>query len=160
MTNPIIGQEAPTPLYELFEKFPDIPRTIIIKLDVLNWGVRYTPILNWIGKWTLPHGIMAGYESKPEEIKRGEISCSTEEGGFFDIPSFMVFRDGTNVQVLLKEDTPYEIRYEGDGTYMLYWRDMAVEEVRFVPRPAWLSKKLKDGTPLGHILLTMGDTHT
>ena len=160
MTNPIIGQEAPTPLYELLEKFPDVPRTIIIKLDVLNWGIRYTSILNWVGRWTIPHGIMAGYESKPEEIRAGEVSQSVQEGGFYDLPSFMVFRDGTNVQVLIKSDTPYEIRYEGDGSYMLYWNDMAVEEVLFVPRPTWLSKTLQDGTPLGHVLITMGDTHT
>ena len=129
MTNPIIGQEAPTPLHELFEKFPEVPRTIILKLDVLNWGIRYTPVLNWIGRWTIPHGIMAGYESKPEEIRAGEVSQNIQEGGFYDLPSFMVFRDGTNVQILIKPDAPYEIRYEGDGSYMLYWNEMAVEEV-------------------------------
>ena len=159
MTNPIIGQKAPTPLYELFEKFPDIPRTTIIKLDVLNWGVRYTPVLNWIGRWTLPLGTM-GYSTFPDEVKSGEVSRSPQEANLFDIPSFMVLRDGTNFQLLIKPDAPYEVRYEGDGSYMLYWNDMAVEEVLFVPRPNWLSKTLKDGTPVPLVLTPMGDTHT
>jgi hypothetical protein len=159
MTNPVIGQEAPTPLYELFEKFPDIPRTIIIKNDVLNWGINLTPVLNEIGKRTLPTGTMS-YATFPEEFEKDAVTRSREEGGLFDVPSFLMFRDGTNFQVLLKGDAPYEIRYEGDGTYMLYWKDMAVEEVMFVPRPEWLSKKTQDGTPVPLILTPMGDTHT
>lgn len=159
MTNPIIGQEAPTPLYDLFEKFPDVPRSIVIKNDVINWGIKYTPILSWIGKWSLPAGTM-GYETHPEELKRGEISRNQEEGGLFDLPSFMKFRDGLSIMILIKEDAPYEIRYEGEGTFMLYWNGMAVEEVLFLSRPQWLSKKTKDGTPLGLILTPMGDTHS
>ncbi len=159
MANPIIGQDKPTPIHDLFEQFPEVPRTIILKCDVLNCGIKYTPVLNWIGKWTLPFGIVAGYETKPKELWEGEISQSADPGGFYDIPAFMLFRDGTNVQVLIKEDAPYEIRYEGDGSYMLYWNGMAVEEVLFTPRPTWLSKTLGDGTPLGHILITMSDTH-
>lgn len=160
MTNPVIGQDTPTPLYELFEKFPDIPRTIIIKNDVLNWGINYTPVLNEIGKRTLPHGTM-GYSTFPEEFEReDQVSRSKEEGGLIDVPAFLMFRDGTNFQVLLKKGAPYEIRYEGDGTYMLYWQGMAVEEILFVPRPTWLSRKTKDGTPVPLILTPMGDTHT
>lgn len=158
MTNPVIGQSAPTPLYDLFEKFPDIPRSFIIKHDVVNWGIKFTPLLNWIGRWTIPHGGLGGYSSLNNEISLA--SRSDQVSGLSDIPLYMMLRDGTNIFVLIKKDAPYEIRYEGDGSYMLYWNEMAVEEVKFTPRPKWLSKTLKDGTPLGYVFAPMGDTHT
>lgn len=160
MTNPIIGQKALTPLYELFEKFPDIPRTIIIKMDVLNGGIRYTPIINWIGKWSLPGGTLGGYTTFPEETKKGKLSRSQDEVNFFEIPQYMTFRDGTNIQIIFKQDSLYEIRYEGDGAYMLYWNGLAVEEVMFCPKPGWFSKKMADGTPLPLIVTPMGGYHT
>ena len=159
MTNPIIGRKEPTPLYDLFAKFPDVPRTTIIKQDILNWGVRYTPILNWIGRWTLPLGSF-GYSTFPDEVKSGEVSRSPQEANLFDIPSFMLLRDGTNIQMLIKPDAPYEIRYEGDGSYVLYWNEMAVEEVLYISRPNRLSNTLKDGTPVPLVLTPMSDTHT
>jgi hypothetical protein len=48
MTNPIIGQDKPTPIYDLFEQFPEIPRTIILKCYILNCGIKYTPVPNGI----------------------------------------------------------------------------------------------------------------
>jgi hypothetical protein len=72
----------------------------------------------------------------------------------------MVFRDGTYTQLLIKDNSPYEIKYEGDGTYMIYWDGMAVEEVMFLRRPEWMSKKLADGTPLGEVLLALSDACT
>lgn len=158
MSNRFIGQEKPTPLYDLFEKFPDVYRNIIVKLDVFNLGIRYTPVLNWIGKWTTPQGTLS-YEMHTDEMKRGEVSRSQGQGAVFDLPNSMKFRDGTTTWILIKEDSPYEIRYEGEGTYVLYWNGIAVEEALFVARPAWVSKKTQDGTPLGMIFTPMGDCH-
>ena len=160
MTYPIIGQSAPTPLYDLFEEFPDVPRSIIIKLDVLNWGINFTPTLNWIGRWTLPVGALYSAGTFSEEVTQGKVSHSDQEETLFDIPANMLFRDGTITQILIKKGSPYEIRYEGDGSYMLYWRGMAVEEVMFPPRPNWLSKKLKDGTPVLDALMAISDNCT
>ena len=154
----IIGQEVPTPLDDLFEKFPDVYRNIVVKNDVMNLGLRYTPVLGHIGKSTIPYGTFS-YEMHTDEMKRGEVSRSQAEGGVFDLPSFMKFRDGITMGVLIKEDSPYEIRYEGEGTYMLYWNGMAVEEVLFVARPNWFSKTTEDGTPLSLILTPFNDCH-
>lgn len=158
MGNPIIGQEKPTPIYELFEKFPEVPRNIILKVDLLNLGLRFTPELTVLGKRTMAFGGLAGYESKPPELRTGEIGRSEGPMAYYDLPSYMILRDGTLIQVLLKEDSPYEIRYEADGVWMIYWNGLAVEEVLFPRRPDWMSKTLSDGTPMGEVLLAITDT--
>lgn len=157
MPNPIIGQDKPTPIYDLFEKYPEVPRSIILKCDLLNVGVKFTPVLTWIGKWTYSFGSLGGYETKPKELYEGKIGQGEGPYGYYDLPAFMLFRDGTFTQVLIKGESPYEIRYEGDGSYMIYWNGMAVEEVLFPRRPAWMSRSLADGKPLGELFNALSD---
>ncbi len=40
---------------ELQARFPDTPRSIILKIDLLREGIRFTPALNEIGRWAIPH---------------------------------------------------------------------------------------------------------
>lgn len=158
MANPIIGQDKPTPIFELFEKFPDVPRSIILKCDLLNVGIKFTYELTVIGKRTISFGALAGYESRPKELIEGKISKTDGPFGYYDIPSYILFRDGTLSQVLIKDESPYEIRYEADGVWMLYWNGLAVEEVLFPRRPDWMSRTLSDGTPIGEVLMAVSDT--
>lgn len=36
-------------LERLFQKYPEIPRNIVLKEDVLRAGIRYTPLLSEVG---------------------------------------------------------------------------------------------------------------
>lgn len=143
----VVIQEATANLEELTGKFPTIPRSIILKVDLLREGIRYTPLLNKIGKWTIPAGLI-GYQMHPEGIE------DLVSENIIEVPWEMHFRDGTTIHILLKGQSPYEIRYEGDGSYCLYRDGEAVEEVLFIPRPEWLSKNLKNGKAISTLPFT------
>lgn len=38
----------------LLQKYPEIPRSIVLKEDVLRAGIRYTSLLSEVGQWALP----------------------------------------------------------------------------------------------------------
>jgi len=40
---------------KLCKQFPDIPRSIVIKADVLRNGTRFTPLLYELGQRSFPH---------------------------------------------------------------------------------------------------------
>ncbi len=128
-------------LAELQGRFPEIPRSIIIKADVLREGVRYTPELTMIGKWALPQ-IHFIFEWDHDDVHRKEDVTE----GWITIPQTFCLLDGTNVLIKLDTDSPYDIRYEGDGMYHLYRDGVVVEQVLFTPRPQWFTKRTKDGS--------------
>jgi hypothetical protein len=40
---------------ELCRRFPDIPRSIVIKSDVLRNGTHFTPLIHELGQQSFPH---------------------------------------------------------------------------------------------------------
>lgn len=128
-------------LEELQARFPDVPRSIIIKADVLREGVRYTPELTKIGKWALPQ-IHFIFEWDHEDVHRKEDVVE----GWITVPQLFCLPDGTNVLIKLDSTSPYEIRYHGDGRYSLYRDETLVESVQFTPRPLWFTKRTQDGS--------------
>lgn len=138
-------------LEELSKKFPEIPRSIIIKSDVLREGIKFTPILNKIGRWALPQS-HAVYEFDHEDHHTAEESS---EGWSF-IPYSFELGDGTATMVQIDSNSPYEITEEEDGRYMLYRDGELVEEIFFSPRPEWYSKRTKDETLMSNISFKTG----
>lgn len=128
-------------LEELHERFPTIPRSIVLKADVLREGVRYTPELTRIGKWALPQ-IHFIFEWDHEDVHRKEDIVE----GWITVPQLFCLADGTNVLIKLDSGSPYEIRYVGDGRHHLYRDGVLVEPVFFTPRPQWFTKRTRDGS--------------
>lgn len=141
-------------LEELRAKFPMIPKSIILKTDLLREGIRYTPVMRDIGRWTAPDGTSHGFQWDHQEDPLTAGDSSFE--GWLPTPENLKFRDGTTTKIEIDKDSPYEVKYEGDGRYMLYGDQEPVQEVFFRPRPEWYSKRTGDGTPMSMVFGTRG----
>src|SRR3972149_4854732 len=64
-------RESGERIAELQQQFSAIPRSIVLKADVLTEGVRYTPALTTIGKWALPQ-IHFIFEWDHDDVHRQE----------------------------------------------------------------------------------------
>ena len=124
---------------ELQEQFPEIPRSIILKTDVLREGCKFTPAVHEAGEWALPHFLIWNPEHpwnpRVRNLEAGQITTTPWK---FDLA------DGTPVLLRFDPGSPYEIRKE-DGRYALYRDDLCVEEIGFEKRPDWTYKTTADG---------------
>ena len=139
-------------LEELLDKFPEIPRSAVIKADLIGKGIKYTPILKEIGKWSLPQNHSV-YEFDHEELHTKDDATE----GWIQIPFECQFSNGTTQVVIgLDSNSPYEIRGE-DGKYMLCLEENPIEEVTFSPRPKWYSKRTSSGRLMSTVSSQSGD---
>jgi hypothetical protein len=130
-------------LQQLGESFPAIPRSIILKSDLLREQIRYTPLMNQIGGWATPEFMFWS----PEHAQNPQ---KTSQGGLLLCPWKLDLSDGTPVKVLFRPDSPYEVRGE-DGRYLLYRDGESVEEVSFEERPQWFLENTSEGIPLASV---------
>jgi len=138
-------------LEELLNKVPDIPRSIVLKADLLRKGIKHTPILKEIGTWSRPqtHGV---FELDHEDLHTKDDATE----GWVTIPCECAFPDGTNTMLPLDSKSPYEVRGE-DRKYMLYLGENPIEEVIFPSRPRWYTKRTSHGTLMGTVARQCGD---
>ena len=141
-------------LEELLNKFSDIPRSVVLKTDLLRLGVKHTPILKEIGTWSRPqtHSV---YEFDHEDVHTKDDTTE----GWVNIPCEFRFSDGTSTMLIVDTKSPYEIRGE-DGKHMLYLGENPIEEVIFCPRPTWYMKKTSHGTLMSTVGYQVGDCIT
>ena len=142
-------------LEELLNKFPEIPRSAVIKTDLIMQGMRYTPILKEIGKWSLPqtHGC---YEFDHEDLHTKDDATE----GWIEIPFECRLSNDTTYSIMIMDsNSPYEIRRE-DGKYMLCLEGNPIEEVTFSPRPKWYSRRTSNGTLMSKVASQFGDAFT
>src|SRR3989337_1159180 len=139
-------------LEEWLNKFPEIPRSIVIKVDLIKSGIRYTPILQEIGQWSLPQ-THSCYEFDHEDLHTKEDVTE----GWINIPFECQFSDDTTMVMQMDSHSPYEIRGE-DGKYMLCLEENPIEEVTFPPRPKWYSKRTSKGRLMSTVGSQAGDS--
>ena len=139
-------------LEEWLNKFPEIPRSIVIKVDLIKSGIRYTPILQEIGQWSLPQ-THSCYEFDHEDLHTKDDVTE----GWINIPFECRFSDDTTMVMQMDSHSPYEIRGE-DGKYMLCLEENPIEEVTFPPRPKWYSKRTSKGRLMSTVGSQAGDS--
>ncbi|MFQ5665564.1 MAG: radical SAM protein [Candidatus Binatia bacterium] len=146
------GQRGLARIAELEEKFADMPRSAIIKTDAFREGIAWTPDLNLIGRWAIPHTHMIfdwDHDQLDDKVEVAE--------GWMLIPALFQLRDGTTTILKLAAESPYEIRIlDGDARYMLYRDGEAIEEVYFEPRPQWFTRRTADGTLMCKVVSSAG----
>lgn len=143
---------------ELVEKFPQIPRTLILKLDIMREGLKSSVDLKRVASWALPDGTIPynlghtsdTFVSKEEAMGRAWFGL---------VPWDMKFRDGTGVKIIVRENAPYEVRYETDGRYMLYRDQEPIEEVYFTPRPDYYTRKTGKSSQMCTVISQTGDNY-
>src|SRR3989337_1548132 len=141
-------------LEEWLNKFPEIPRSIVIKVDLIKSGIRYTPILQEIGQWSLPQ-THSCYEFDHEDLHTKEDVTE----GWINIPFECQFSDDTTMVMIMDSNSPYEIRRE-DGKYMLCLEENPIEEVTCSPRPKWYSRRTSNGSLISKVASQFGDAFT
>ena len=134
---------------QLQEQFPEIPRAIIIKTDVLREGVQASELLTKIGPLSFPHFLVwnTGHQWNPSVTESG--------GEVRAIPWNFILEDGhTPVVCRLDPASPYEIRLtEGQG-FVLYRDGEPIEPVRFERGARWIFDTTSDGTMMGSVYLS------
>ena len=83
----------------LCRRFPDVPRSIVIKSDVLRNGTRFTPVLLELGKQSFPHSLIWN----PDHTWNPDFK-GVEKGELITVPW----------KYDLSDDTPVVIRFDKD----------------------------------------------
>ncbi len=141
---PLRGRER---IAGLCEAFPTIPRSIVIKADILREGTRYTRDLEAAGTTTFPHSLIWNPHHlwNPQEAPaHGELITIPWK---FDLP------DGTPVVVRFARKSPYEIR-RTNGHHSLLRDGEVIESVGFEPRTEWLFQSTSAGTLMASVFLS------
>lgn len=127
----------------MFKDHNYIPREIIIKINLLFDGIRFTPELEEAGKWALPNYQPYRF-NKEEKLVRKE-DC-------VDIPYLMLLNK-LLIRVKINKKSPYKILRENKD-YVLYCEDEPLKKIVFQKKPDWFSKKIQDGTPVPRLGLS------
>lgn len=128
-------------LEEVVVKYPDVPRYIILKLDLRIRGVKLTErALDAIQDSIYSFGPTIIFHFYGDKISKKAY------------PGPLLLRDGTTVPVSfeIEYDNPYKVDYI-EGKFFLYDNDRKIDEVDFTPRPDYYGKKTSRGVPMESI---------
>ena len=138
-------------LDKYFERYPEVPKEVIIKEDILRLGVSFTDeALEESSKYTTKSYYLFSYDQTDvEEMKRQEFlkapECFKFKGGPYDL------RTSNNKTCLDKpENTPYKIDFI-EGKVQLLWENNYLADIELRPQPPYYHHKLPDGTPYSDI---------
>jgi len=145
-TEPLKGSER---IAELASKFPDVPRSILLKNDVLREGTQFTEDLREIGSYTCPHFLVWNPKHPWNPVVKG-----SDEHEVVAIPWKFDLADRTPIVIRYDPDSPYEIRKEGDKQYFLHRDGDPIEEIFFEEGPRWIWENTSDGTMMGSVFMS------
>ncbi len=134
---------------ELSGKFPNIPRSIILKNDVMREGTCYTDDLREAGSYACPHFLVWNPDHPWNPLIDGKENCEV-----MSIPWKFDLADQTPIVVRYSPTSPYTIRKREDGQYMLHRDGEPIEEVFFEESPKWIWENTADGTMMGSIFMS------
>ncbi len=124
----------------LVEKYPDVPRSIILKLDLQRRGIAFTDAATAVTS--------NAYYRGPEQT-----AFSSRQSRPEPFPGPLLLRDGTSVltsPVPNQFRDPYLIDYQ-DGKFYALDKGVRIEEVDFTPRPEFYGKLTSRGVPMDSI---------
>src|SRR3990172_2815175 len=97
-------------LETLCRRFPAIPRSIVLKTDLLTRGVNYTEDLKAVGADGLSDTVR-GFKFHHDVVSDG--------GSPAQLPWSFSFHDQTHVKLIMDLESPYAIRLAEDGRFLL-----------------------------------------
>ena len=134
---------------ELCQRFPDIPRSIVIKSDVLRSGTHFTPLIYKLGQQSFPHFLIWN----TDHIWNPDLK-NIEQGQVISTPWKFDLSDGTPVVIRFDKNSPYEIEGQEDGCLLLLRDGEVIDEVRFEPATEWLYKNTSSGTLMTSVFMS------
>lgn len=134
---------------DLCQRFPDIPRSIVIKSDILRNGTRFTPLIHELGQKSFPHFLIwnSGHVWNPD-LK------GVAEGQVIATPWKFDMMDGTPVVIRFDSESPYELTQQEDGRLFLERDGEALEEVTYEPGTEWLYKNTSGGALMTSVFMS------
>ncbi len=135
---------------ELQAQFPEIPRPIIIKTDVLREGVRAGELLARIGPHSFPHFLLwnTDHPWNPTLIGPGNTELRA-------IPWNFILESGhTPVVCRLDAASPYDVRLTEAKGFVLCRDGEEIEPIRFERGTRWLLDTTADGAMMGSVFLS------
>ncbi len=129
---------------EVVKKYPQIPRFIILKIDVQRRGVYYT-------QEALEHIDPDKYQLTGANIFFAGLGARDQKTK--SVPESLILRDGTTIitDPTPLEQKPYLVDYR-DGRFVLVDDDRVIEEVDFWEKPDFYGKVTSRGTPMDSIV--------
>ena len=137
-------------LDQLCERYPAVPRSVVLKTDLLVRGLNFTDDLKAIGADGLSDTVR-GFSFHHDAVPQGDSPAQ--------LPWSFSFRDETYVKVIVDLDSPYNVRLVEDGRFILHCGEQPLEEVFFPRKASWLDRQLSDGTPITSVLFEIGPCH-
>lgn len=129
----------------LAQKYPGVPRFLILKMDLQRRGVRYTE-----RALEVAHG--EAYQGRAASFLYGRAYEIEKE-----LPEGLLLRDGTSVclhrvDIALAEENDSYVIDAVDGKTMIFDRGEFVDECEFWPKPDYYGKKTSRGIPMESIV--------
>jgi hypothetical protein len=143
------GRTGTAYIDELCRRFPDIPRSIVVKSDVLRIGTRFTPLLHELGQKSFPHFLIWN----PDHAWNPNLE-GVEKDQMISTPWKFDMSDGTPVVIRFEKESPYEITRREDGRLFLERDGEPIDEVSFEPATEWLYKTTSDGTLMTSVFMS------
>ncbi len=138
------------PVQAFFEKYPDVPREVILKEDMLRLGVRFSEEALESAKGCRPKSY---YLFSWDRMSRDDM----EKDESYRTPDDLFFHGGpnglrlTNVRVEIAKNTPYLVSLS-DGSPMLFEDGKPIAEIRYPKRPHYYGYAFEDGTSYGQVI--------
>lgn len=129
---------------DIVEKYPQIPKLLILKIDVQRRGVYYTQ--NALNK--IDPDVYQLIGSNVFFASLGARDPKTKS-----VPESLILKDGTTIitDPTPLEQNPYVVDYR-EGKFVLVDKDEVVEEVGFWEKPDYYGKFTSSGTPMDSIV--------
>lgn len=137
-------------LDRLCERHPAIPRSVVLKTDLLTRGVNYTEDLKAVGADGLSDTVR-GFKFHHDIVTEGD--------GVAQLPWSFHFHDQTYVKLIIDLDSPYSVHLREDGHFVLHCGERPIEEIFFPRKASWLHQQLSDGSPITAVLFEIGPCH-
>ena len=139
-----------------FNKYPDVPREVIIKEDVLRNGLDFTEaaLKAGEGRHTKTYHLFTTDQAATDQAYQERAIKIPEKieiwGGLYDL------RQYTSIRARLTPDSPYVVDAV-DGVLMLCERGKSVHVPlalirEYPPRPKYYAKSFEDGTPYSNVV--------
>ena len=141
-----------------FETYPDVPREVIVKEDVLRHGVKFSQIALERASAGRPRSyyIFSYDKTESKEMKHGESLKAPDEfrveGGPYELRK-------TNVRATIAYASPYLIDVLENDVWLTSDGGEKIGKVSFPPVPKYYSMAFEDGTRYAEIVPVVGWGH-
>lgn len=125
---------------EVVEKYSDIPRFIILKIDVQRRGVHYT------------ERALSIVDEHIHQL-RGPAIFGSRDGSLSPLPESLLLRDGTTILTdpTPLENNPYIVDFI-DNRLVIVDEGEIIEEVEYWQKPKFYDKSTTTGIPMNYVV--------